>query len=191
MAMKEFKCPLCGGLEHYRVPFVSGREIDYMGHTKEINGGDPISILKFGFGVSGDASGNFFLKEDCADTYVCAECGHVDLFAKKIVNVLSVKKQQLEEAIIDAESRIAELEERKMNLEETLASYSSKIDSLSKLVKSEDITIRQQKEYLAELDRVRELENSVQHQLRDIPDEQEKTKRKLKETQEALKSFIV
>ena len=75
-------------------------------------------------------------------SYVCAKCGHIELFATNIVEEYNGIKQE----IVNLGSKIDELNKLKQTIELNIFAAENEIEELEKQVKSEDITVRQYNE---------------------------------------------
>ena len=74
---ENFKCPICGGTEHISVPPIE---------TLNDYGPEGLPLIAF----SHMDGGTFY--PNCS-AYVCKKCGHVDIFAPRIIEMLKEPKK--------------------------------------------------------------------------------------------------
>lgn len=151
--MKDYKCPICGCTEHYQVPFV-----------KELHGGGDYG---YSYSVSKTLMFNKHKNNvvetyrgiicgECSDgkyttTYLCKGCGHVDLFAEALLKKIKADDATYTEEVEKLSEEVSELTKKVEQLRKEEEKLLTRCEELGQLIKSEDITIRQQKEYKEEL----------------------------------------
>ena len=101
---KTFKCPICGCEKHYYVEFV-GPETDFY----------PITMR------TRDVEGDLSEKENDFDvhfeTYICKECGHIEMFAEdRLMKVLQETEDTVEQADTELKKEIKQLEKEIVKL---------------------------------------------------------------------------
>lgn len=166
--MKKFKCPICGCMEHYPMSFIAlpQRERTGTGYTNDpymTTVKIPRTILTYDFEISGDASGRFSL-EGAAEVYLCSECGHIEFFGESMLREINKEKEEFNTKIKELEKEIEELKNALSSSNHNEYEKTKKrAKELAELLNSEDITVKQQREYKEESilvnSKMRELEN--------------------------------
>ena len=148
---KKFKCPICGCTEHYNIDSIGSKSFSLISYSNDLHGDVYGGI---------DISGNF-------ETYICKECGHVQMFSEKLLKQLEKHNKGVDDEIKKLSNDLKIIKSKIDENQKQLLPMQKRIDELVELLKSEDITIKQQKEYKSELDKLSS-ENSVRRLNREI-----------------------
>ena len=168
---KKFKCPICGCEEHYQLKAL---KFDYGKTFKQ----DSLLDVKL---IARELEGSINLNvESNAEAYLCKNCGHVELFAEDLL--LKIKKEELDILNNNNEvnQKLEKLSIEKEQLTKELPLKEKRMIELDKLLKSEDITIRQQREYQEE-------RNELANQIRRLPDELKSLERNIEQLKKQLR----
>ena len=140
-----FKCPICGCTEHYQLRTIYD--------ASDYDENQPRALMTFVYKPDADNWSRLSLNSHfCA--YLCQKCGHVELFAKGMVDEINDQKNVLNKKIEETQLSIKELKAKKDTMKEEKAILQKRSKELSSLLKSEDITIRQQKQYSEEAKKI-------------------------------------
>ena len=192
--MKEFKCPICGCTEHYPISLIENP-------TKETIGGPysdnpyrtiiktPRTLLSYEFSISGDASGLFALNGS-AEVYLCAKCGHIELFGENMLARLNRDKQTYESKINELKDELDKLDKEVSSLKSESELLKEKLVKLGKLLASDEITVKQQREYKEESVTIKSKCNELDQSLKVALTEIEKKQKELSETEDRAKKII-
>lgn len=136
----KYRCPICGCEEYYTIDGV--RE---PGHN---------SLIEYDLYIIGDAQVKSNTFSTSFSTRVCKSCGHIDLF--KDPSHLERQVDEHKKMIEGANQEIKSIEEEieKLNLEKK--KNEERLDFLNNQLESDEITVKQQKEYEEELIEVKD-----------------------------------
>ena len=137
---KEFKCPICGCSEHFEI-----------GAT----GKDDFNLITYKNELKGEVWGELIINGNF-NVYLCKKCGHVDLFNTEMVEEINKQNKVVDEKAESIINEINRINGKIKSIKEKTEPVLKRIDELKQLLKSEDITIRQQKSYQQELDQLEE-----------------------------------
>ena len=166
---KEFKCPICGCNEYYRIDMLGQKRIEknyvlndpknpYGGSHWETNIIMPKSILYYEL-ITRYLEGSVSLEVgDNVNARLCKECGYVSLFATGLLDRLKSEEEALKKEQEEINAKLNSLNKEKKELLEKIEPMYERLKELGKLLSSEDITIKQQKEYKEE---VKKLESEI------------------------------
>lgn len=105
------------------------------------------------------------------ETYICMECGHIEIFSSDLLEIAkdaelkeNKKKYLKDEAIKEATKKIEKEKNKLPKLMKNLDSLNKEIKELKRKSQNEDITIKQQKLFLKQIeDKEREVETIDQN----------------------------
>lgn len=146
------KCTQCGSTKFIERPFLTSAKYlvdEYDRFARKVD--DTAQVFGYEFFIRGDADGSFRIIGNC-NAYICEECGHIELFAKSIVEKVH-EKQKIDEE--NAKRKIAEeaqLEKDYVELNEFVKQLKTQLGKLEKLSNDENITVKEQKEVLRKLE---------------------------------------
>ena len=165
---KSFKCPICGCTEHYEIGSVGSKLEQWLGSgysddPRRIIVTEQRALLDHEFSISGDASGSCSLNANF-EAYLCKKCGHVQLFAEDMLRAIKFDEERLSSEIAAKQKEVKELNDKAASLDSEKAKIEKRLNELNSLLKSEDITVKQQKEFTLE-------KEEAQKRLRDIEKE--------------------
>ncbi len=168
MNEKKFKCPICGCKEHYLVSIAGYKKNDrvYENNRWVEKDGTPKSILFYEVNTWNLSQGTVDLSAGSnAEAYLCKECGHIDLFSDTLLNYLKRTEEDDRRKQQEATLRLNNLTVKKNTLIASITPKENRVKELGQLLSSEDITIRQQKDYKAELSQLTEELSDLRKQL--------------------------
>lgn len=111
-----------------------------------------------------------------AEAYLCKECGHIDIFSDSLLKYYKTAEEEDKRKKQETILKVNELTAKKNKLTASIAPKESRIKELGQLLSSEDITIRQQKEYKTELSQLTNELTVLKRQLGDLKTELENIK---------------
>ena len=172
---KKFKCPICGCNEHYLVGSV--------GSSKEER-----ALLEYHLSTGTQTYVEFSLKGSFKP-YICKKCGHVELFAEEMLKSIQDDKLNFFKLVNEAKGKIKEKRDNIESLTKEKEKLESRLIELNKFLDSEDITVKQQKEYLEEKKSIEErLDLTVGKSIRLLSRELEPLEKELKDLEERLEN---
>lgn len=138
---KQYKCPVCGCEKHFKL----------QAHEIRDEKGNRIApgliIFKNSLYVYGDAKleGEVDMRLN-ATPYICAKCGHIDLFSEGLLQEYEKLRAEAEDAIkqIDDEVKQAKLQIEAAGKEKE--TDMKRLNEVNKILKSDEITVKQQRE---------------------------------------------
>ena len=131
----KYKCPICGCEEFYEI--------------RGISQPNEVGLFQYELEIYGDAYIRKNELNPSFSTRVCKECGHVDLYKNpgSLQNELDAFNKKIAEKDLEIKSIEKQIESRKKQQEED----QKRELYLEKQLKNDQITIKQQKEYIGEL----------------------------------------
>lgn len=154
------KCTQCGNTKFIQRDFLTkARELNEYEKNNEnyvLNGSaykvdDTAQVFGYQLVIRGDADGAMRIVGNC-DAFVCEECGHIELFAKSLVEKIH-KSQLIDEE--NAKRKVIEEEQLKkdyIDLNEFVNRLKTQLCELEKLKDDDNITVKEQKEVLRKLE---------------------------------------
>ena len=143
------KCSQCGGTKFIKKDFLrKAKTLDKKdsGFFSEVNIVDETAqVFGYQIFVHGDAYGDMRIVGNC-DTYVCEECGHVELFAKEFVDKVKTKEK------VDAEIAAKKAAEDAIYVnsyneaKEFYEKSKKKIEEFKSKINDDNITVREHKQ---------------------------------------------
>ena len=115
-------------------------------------------------------------------SYVCAKCGHIELFETNIVE----EYNGIKEEILKLSSKIDELNKLKQTIELNIFAAENEIEELEKQIKSEEITVRQYNELSALIEKKKNHEELIKNR-----DELKKLKQEIISSQHKLDNLNI
>ena len=165
----KFKCPICGCEDHYQINFVNQFK-----ETKSESGPTYGSSPRF-YEVVNRCIINYSLEThyldgsvgisigSCANAFLCKNCGYINLFAQ---NLLS-------------------------NIKNDETKFKDELSELEKLLESEDITVKQQKEFKEEKEKKTNELKKIRYEIENHEKELEKLDAKIDEAKAKLDSVTI
>ena len=143
------KCSQCGNSEFYKRRFIgsertfnSTKEYDKTGITEKIYKKSDVdktaSIIVYG--IEGDA--HLGITNNC-DCYICKNCGHIELFAKKeILDELSRQEKNDQEIKEKIEDKLSLYKKKYDELFEFAEKLRKEINELNEIISNENSTMK-------------------------------------------------
>ena len=123
-------------------------------------------------------------------SYLCVDCGHVEFFASARARELVGEKlnlqKQMNTEIQAREEKIAELESTLEPLREQLNLFQEEVLKLRRASENENITVRQQKDLLAELEAAKQKMESIGLEVKDLEEQIECLKSEIRKIQKKM-----
>lgn len=170
--MEEYKCPICGSKESVDVAlFSKGTSISFnkfMNNSSQIYCDfDPRGLINWKIESFGDGCTDIFFSPQ-VKTKVCSQCGFVSFHALELAKAVVKDLVMIEEKDAELLAEKEKLLDEKTTLNAELDAIPAQEGQLKELIKSEDITIRQQKVYQSELANLEERKVEIGRKIRDI-----------------------
>lgn len=139
--MENFKCIICGCTKHYEVNVLDSKE-------SQINNATfyPRTLIQCSTRSYGDGATDIEFKNE-PSAFVCSKCGHVELFAEDLVEEIKQDEIKLTSKI---QSLKKEIKDIKLELEQNriaLSNLNKQKDKMESLIKSEEISLKELREY--------------------------------------------
>ncbi len=161
MNIKKFKCPICGNEIHLQLTPVSRDDKLVPGsyvmdtHPENTNT-NYSSMLVYGSWYRGECLEGNTKVEANFDAFACSKCGHVSLFASKLISSIAGQFKTLNEQKEELTREIETLQGDLAHLKEKIDPMEKRAKEVIKLLKSDEITVRQQRELKKELESLNE-----------------------------------
>lgn len=170
--MEEYKCPICGSKESIDVAlFSKGTSISFnkfMNNSSQIHCDfDPRGLINWKTESFGDGRTDIFFSPQ-VKTKVCSQCGFVSFHALELAKAIAKDLVIIQEKDAELLAEKERLLKEKTMLCAELDAIPAQEGKLEELIKSEDITIRQQKEYQSELASLKERKLEMGRRISDI-----------------------
>ncbi len=174
--MEEYKCPICGGKESVEVAvFSKGTGVcikkfgscDNFGRCLPNCNLDPRGLINWGTKSYGDGHTDIIFSPQVS-TKLCTKCGFVSFHALELAKAVAKDLVMIEEKDAELLAEKEKLLDEKTTLSAQLDAIPEQEGKLEELIKSEDITIRQQKEYQSELAGLRDRKWTIGGRIGDI-----------------------
>ena len=185
------ECPVCGEkTTHYEVPGLAeyANNIIFPNHGNHEEKKEPIALIKYQSSIWGDASGGTVVNA-FFNALICEKCGHVHLFSNELVHAIKNEIQHLKDRKKALEGKIKDLEADINPLVKEQDHREREIERLNKLLASEDITIKQQKQYTKDLETISAFPYSIKNKIQNLINELSPLKEELKKTKTELKKY--
>ena len=188
MEKKNFKCPICGNDEHYRVPVVTRCDEIAPRHQSDpadLSKVSHSSLLCFGSSLREQYLYGDVVLESLCSAYACSNCGFVSLFATEFIKETKEKRASLEQQKENLERTLSVLKAEIESLGQRKEDLSSRISFVNEQLSSDEITIRQQRELQVELASLKQSldglqsADSLQNKINEIEDNLKGIKYKL------------
>lgn len=151
--VKEFKCPICGCTEHFVIDGFKRNVAE--GYGNQTTYKVKIALINYteeSYGEGG-TSINFDVN---GGIYLCKNCGHVDFFSEGLLETIQKHSKQIQEKIEILKFEYDRASKQYAELEGDLPKKKNRLLELDELLKSDEITVKQQKEYQNEYARVKD-----------------------------------
>ena len=173
--MEEYKCPICGSTKNVNIAILSTNtavSIAKPGDTRDPAFWDrcdlaPRGLINWSTESFGDGRTDITFAPQVS-TKICTGCGFVSFHALDLAKAVAQDLVMLQEKDAALLAKKEKLLEEKASLDEELESLPEKQNQLNRLLQSEDITIRQQKEYQAQLAELAERKDEINSRIREI-----------------------
>ena len=170
--MEEYKCPICGSKESVDVAlFSKGTSISFnkfSNNSSQIRCDfDPRGLINWGTESYGDGRTDITFSPQVS-TKLCTKCGFVSFHALELAKAIAKDLVIIQEKDADLLDEKERLLKEKTTLSVQLDEIPAQEGKLEELIKSEDITIRQQKEYQSELAGLRDRKRTIGGRIRGI-----------------------
>lgn len=157
---KQYKCPICGSTEYYNIPGHEPSQITrvtknnyedgyIVGQTTKTVIIEHRNLFNIGARSNERVDVSFIVN---AEICLCKNCGHLDFFNEEMLLDIKTNEKsfrdllnQKQKDMNDLNEKINDKKNEEINLEKSIIDYETKI-------KDENITIKQQNQYLQELD---------------------------------------
>ncbi len=136
---KVLKCPICGYGNHFVIPFLdtnldkSVKRRYLIEHT--------ITLSQYS-----DASIGINKYDSYITAHVCKKCGHIELYAEKLLKEIASGKERLNEMIGIRKKELPSLKKEINALESKLKQIDENLSTIEKSLIDENITIKRHKE---------------------------------------------
>lgn len=134
---KEYKCPICGGNEFSRIPIVQE------GKSGSRRVGEDLIAVPVGILVPQFFEGGSLLYR--ASARVCHNCGHIDFYDGGAARRVKRNQELLYPLIEEIEEKLYTLGYQN-SFEEDKKDLTERLKAVSEKLKSDEITVREQKE---------------------------------------------
>lgn len=184
------ECPICGEkTAHHEVPGLAeyANNIIIPSHNRREEK-EPIALIKYQSYLCGDASGGTVVNA-FFNALICEKCGHVHLISNELVHVIKNEIQNLKNREKFLEEKIKDLETEINTLEKEQDHREREIERLNKLLASEDITVKEQKQYTKDLETISAFPYSIKNKIQNLSNELFPLKAELNRTKTELKKY--
>ena len=154
---KEFKCPICGCNEHYEIAIVDTPKYENIYVPNKKGGGtwvesyhEPNAFISCELKTRELEGWIDFDIHSHVQAYLCKECSHITFFAPSLLKSIKWQEEADRKEREKINSKLVTFKNSRKESLEMIGSMSKRLEELEKLLSSEDITIRQQKEYKEE-----------------------------------------